>query len=250
MRQKGFIHILLLLIIMIIGIGTLGYFAYQNGQIKRANRNSTITPTSTTTNETQKVVKTYNDPDNLFSFDYSSNVSLDFDETEIDKLVLSVFVKDLNNYEDIPLGFDKETALADQKSLENNQFGNTFGNSSVSNSRKVITIDGIRGKDYIILRQLDAYDIEFSHFFITFKDNKQIVLVLRAPNGFDPSKIDGMSKYFTKVSEVNSPDIFMWESEEAEKLLVSDLQDKKAPPPIQTWYDTYSQILSTFKFTK
>lgn len=48
MRQKGFVHILLLVFIVVIGVGTLGYYSWKMGLIKNKFREPpALTPTTT-----------------------------------------------------------------------------------------------------------------------------------------------------------------------------------------------------------
>src|SRR5688572_250192 len=44
--QRGFAHILLLLVVVIVGIGAVGFYAYKNGQVKKEGSPGLIvTPT-------------------------------------------------------------------------------------------------------------------------------------------------------------------------------------------------------------
>ncbi len=56
--QRGFIHIFLLILIVIVGIGAIGYFAYKNGRIN-------LTPSNIPLSSPTPIIQTY---DNFSNF--------------------------------------------------------------------------------------------------------------------------------------------------------------------------------------
>ena len=67
--SKGFVQIFILIILVLVGVGGIGYYAYKNGQIKFPPQNTTPINPSPTPDPTA-VWKVYNDPEGKFSFKY------------------------------------------------------------------------------------------------------------------------------------------------------------------------------------
>ena len=58
-NQKGFEHIFLLIVIVLVGIGGIGYFAVKNGQIKTTSQKANLISPSPTTKDNASDWKTY-----------------------------------------------------------------------------------------------------------------------------------------------------------------------------------------------
>ena len=71
--QKGFVHILVLIIIVLIGIAGIGYFAFKNGQVKIPLQNIPISPTPFTTQIDTSSWKTYTNTKYSYQVKYPDN---------------------------------------------------------------------------------------------------------------------------------------------------------------------------------
>lgn len=79
MKQKGFTHILLILVVAV-GIGALGYFAYKNGQIKLVQQENSLLPSPA--KDLTKDWKIYTNNKYGFEFKYPPNNKLEVREVE------------------------------------------------------------------------------------------------------------------------------------------------------------------------
>lgn len=230
--QHKLVWIIIVVLLLIVD-GVAGFF------LGKATTKPVAAPVQTEIKNTEW--ETYVDPSNTFLFRYPQTVSLNGDNKSDDGLNLYVQTKDLENYSDEPMGYDLETALTDKKSLKNNQTGYLFG--GVPESAKLVTFSGVNGKTFMTLRLLEVCDVRFDRSLVIYKNNQQILLGLSVSNSSALAK--KIPQYFTNDTN-NCGDTPVWKSDST---LVTDLITHKAPKPVQDWYDTFDQILSTFKFT-
>ena len=71
-NKRGFVHILLLIVIVLIGIAGISYFAYKNGQVNIPSQNTSTSPTPTASEETENW-KTYTSTNLNISFKYPND---------------------------------------------------------------------------------------------------------------------------------------------------------------------------------
>ena len=95
-HQKGFAHLILIVVILVVGLGTGGYFIYQNLQTKRelppqqeiptpapTDNPTTISPVDELTFEQDQMLdwKTYKSEEMSFSIKYPQDLSLNFEDS-------------------------------------------------------------------------------------------------------------------------------------------------------------------------
>lgn len=187
--------------------------------------------------------KTYTSTDNLFSFVYPSEVNIstvsNFLPIPFHDNELYVREQNMDSLTDGTMNYDKDTAIADQKSLQSGDFGEKALDFAVSASQKVINVGGINAKTFMVLGRFVVGDITLERIVILYKNNKQIILNLKGPTRVFISDSPQYFSYSNRVSSWINTDAFY-----------RALESHKGPPAAQKWYDDFDQILSTFEFLK
>jgi hypothetical protein len=185
--------------------------------------------------------KTYVDPKSGYELKYPGELLLNGEQKGSDRLVLYIKSKDMNNYEDEPMGFDLQTATSEKTALENGTYGST-NDQNFPNARKVIRIGNLYGKTDISFQEIEVCNVQFTRRLIFFHNNYQIIISLMAPASYT----DKMPEYFTADS-VNCGGSPVWKSPEKFYL---DIVDKKAPKIALDWYNLFDEIIATIKLTE
>lgn len=172
---------------------------------------------------------------------YPQNVALDINMPTGEKYSLIIRIKDLNNYNQDPMGYDLSTALFDQHSLKNREYGSKIFGQNYPNSRELAVVGNTYGKKYLSLQEFDVCDVQFTRVLIFYKNDHQITLFFRAPT----SLAKELPAYFTYDSQ-NCGQSPLWKDGEK---FHQDLLSKTAPQPALDWYYLFDQIVENIRFT-
>ena len=154
MRQKGFAHLFLIIGVVLVAMGAIGYLAYQNAQLSKEANNtvptaakSTPLPTSNVTQESKEneTWNTYTHPKYNYSFDYPSDWQVEMaGYSTLEPNGFPYVSKQDGSYQSITFNYDKETetnkmSLSGSKKMTINnldayKFEGIFGGDSVLNS--------------------------------------------------------------------------------------------------------------------
>lgn len=254
-EPKQNVIFLFLIVAAVLLIGFMGYLAIQNYRLQsKAPKSPNRLPVSLGT-QPENIAETlptrvpkqyapetanwqvYTAGNDLFTLRYPAEVVLQ-PPTEIgDKFPLYINVKNLANYNDEEGGFDKTSALSDKAALDKNEFGSLFGSAEAG--RNIINIRNLNGKTFTVLRQQYVCDIQFSRYFVTYKNNQQIIIRMVIPNKVEQAK--KMPAYFDLASE-NCAGAPEWKAEDA---FMADVIGKKAPAVALSWYTLFDKIVGT-----
>jgi len=233
-KNNWLISIVFLVVGILIGVG--GILAYQ--KYVAAKPVAVASPTPVATIDPTASWKTYTDPSGQFSLKYPSSVNLNAEAKNSTANTLSIQVTPVNKITDMPLGFDKATAIADIASLSKGEFGKSI-NFGIPESEKVFKVGDTYGKTFTTLQVLEVCDVRFTRTAIIYYKNYQIMMTYIGPK----SLIEASPNYFTDSQAGCGAKI--WKEGNT---FYSDVASGKAPQAAQDWFDTFDQVLSTFKF--
>lgn len=189
--RSGFAHIFLIIVVVIAGVGALGYFAYKNGQINNLSRESTtsssVTPLASVI-DTSKW-KSFEDVESGISFKYPENWTADqapgfsfpvflkspkeeFYVVRVYQVKNSDLDKELgtdatiNSRQDPSIHINRDIKIADKKSV---QVTGKYKDSDLIKGGFVVTMIQ-HGSDVIkVVLDYDSYSKEYSQILSTFK---------------------------------------------------------------------------------
>jgi hypothetical protein len=177
-----------------------------------------------------------------FSFQHDSSIQVT--QTQLDTYPhIMVQANSLDQYEDAPGGFTLQNALADQQALAENKLADIGIDWPVKSSEKLTPLTAqINAREFLVLSRFDACDVTFERKLIFYHQNHQIILSYIG----DPQLITTAPSYST-THEENCGSSPIWDFDSnAQSRLATALTTTTAPPEIQTWYDSFNFILSTF----
>lgn len=160
------------------------------------------------------------------------------------KMQLLVEIIDINDLPDdpSPMGMDKPTVLAEQKALEQWNFGEE-PDFLVSNSKKVIEISTwVNAKEYMVLSRFDVCDVTFERVLRFYRDDHLVKVTL----SWLSSKIIDENPDFFTTDETNCWPNKMWDFQWDDQVL-QDFYDKVSnhkTTGVQTnnWYNVFDLI--------
>jgi hypothetical protein len=189
--------------------------------------------------------KTYTDSIVGFTFKYPNDTTENITKGTTG-LTLGVTIKDLNTMTDMPLGYDKATALKDKAALAIGDPSTNIG-MAVKNSFKILNIDGALAKESTILGILEVCDIRFNRQAIIYKDNYQIILSW----GYAGSGIQENNPSYFKIDSsvcvLDGESVKMWKDM---GIFYADLAAGKTDSVSQNWFTNFDGIIKTFQFTQ
>lgn len=266
-KQKSWLIIGLAILVFFL-LGTTGYLAYQNYQLKQEVAQKQPTPTplpeltkqpeipSPTLTEGSTINwKTYQDSQQRFSFKYPVNTPINIKNSMLSHveekanmellLIVESFDSILANQTNekiaafYNLGYDYETAKRDYESLQKCEYGE-FVDFAWQDSKRVVRLDNMFAKTFTVLGRFDAGDIAFERRAIFYPDNQsRAILILYGP---EDKIISENLQYFNGSS---------WDYNDNEDYgankFYQNLQSNQASESTEKWYTTFDQILSTFK---
>lgn len=187
--------------------------------------------------------QTFSNEEVGFEFKHPSSFQLStesaFSLTEPTIYIWSEKIEGMN----APLGYTEENLRSDVVELEGGNFGDSLDFSNKS-SERVVVIDGKNAKDYLVFRRFETCDMTMERTLIFYKDDFITRMVVSLPVSVIEEK---MSEYIIFNSEECSG-YSQWDYSKRDRL-ASILIQQKADPDVQSWYNTFDQILSTFRFT-
>jgi len=186
-------------------------------------------------------LNTYSDFGAGFTLKYPSALPLR-DECSLErKLRIGIDTNKIDLLPDeFPLGYGKETALNDQKLLNQGRFGENI-DWPLEISKKVIKIGDKYGKSFVVLGRFEVTDITFERKIIFYNNGYQIEITLYGPTN-EIIECPEMSQYFT----FDSAGERQWEWENKKKFY-QDLISNKAPNVAQDWYNIFDEIVKTIE---
>jgi len=175
-----------------------------------------------------------------FELKYPHNVSM---EKEEGKMFLSVNIMDIDEMEEeAPLGFGKKMALANQKSLEDKEYGKSV-DFQLENSKKVRELSLTNAQEFMVLTRFEVCDVAFERKLYFFNNNQQVVITLKTDK---ENILKEMPEYF-KLNKENCGEEQIWNFDLQETFynnLVNEVGSKTA----LEWFKTFDEIVDTIKF--
>jgi len=238
----------LLVFLLLVALGVIGYFGWQNYQLKLEKEVADVQPEPSPAVEIDGTAdwETYEDKLLGFSFKYPIDVKLsDLIKSSEEKIQLNVLVTPVDELADAaPFGYTKATALSDRESLKNGKFGKHL--QGLRESHEVIKIvDDVNAKVFTILQEIEVCNVQFVRKAIFYYKGNQIILSFSAPKD---NIISENSEYFS-TEPANCGEMTIWSTDDNSPLrFYQALAAGQTVGQSQYWYDTFNQILSTFKF--
>lgn len=242
-----------LVFLFLVFTGAASYFAYENYQLKKESKKVVQpTPSPAVEQPTPTVNpiadwKTYTDSKVGFTFKYPDSVVLysgeNYDKNK--ETVLSVVVDNINSLEDeLPFNQGKMAALKDRELLEKGEYGLTLG-VDFERSHEVKKLDGINSKRSLSLAGLDVCTVYFNRTLYFYKGDYRILISYLGPKEIIIG--DNPDYFLLENKECGSFPIWNFSNNSFE-LFYTDLIKGSTSKSANNWYDSFDQILSTFKF--
>jgi hypothetical protein len=170
--------------------------------------------------------------------------SVFFDDKNADALYkLSISAEKIKTLEGT-MGFNKETALKNQKSLNNGEYG-TEVDWPLEVSKKVVNLGDITAQEFMVLGRFEVCSVSFIRTLYFFNDDNQVVISLSGP---EDMIVKTMPEYFT-TDPANCGEQKIWDFEKQAQFY-NDLADNKGSVIAQEWFDSFSKIIKTINFKK
>lgn len=238
--------ITLIAVIVIGGAFAAWYYLIGPG---KAVESSTATTTTTAPVDETADWKTYTNTVKNFSFKYpkdwteSTNST---DKTKVTTVTVQVIVEKISDIGSVPSGYDTTTALKDQAALKNNDPSTPIA-QAVSSSYKMLKITGAVGKEFVILGQIDATDVQLVREAMIYTDDGYRIRIMADYNNDTLLETNNSSYFKADASGVKGAENQkMWNNKDQ---FYTDLVAGKTDSLTQTWYKNFTTSLSTFKFT-
>jgi len=180
--------------------------------------------------------------DNLmagFTIKYPHSVS--FDNKNADSFYkLSISAEKIETLEGT-MGFNKETALKNQESLNNGDYG-TDVDWPLEVSKKVVDLGNVNAQEFMVLGRFEVCSVSFIRTLYFFNGDNQIVISLSGPEN---EIVETMPEYFT-TDPANCGEQKIWDFEKQAQFYI-DLADNKGSVVAQEWFDTFAKIITTIE---
>ncbi|GEM_PF-2693771 len=169
-------------------------------------------------------------------------------------IVLSLKIKKIEDFdEEAPSGFDKNNILKHKQELEQGKLSEKYIDwKPVEDSQRIVKLNqNIYADEFFISGRFVTDDVTFEKSLIFYLKNYFIYFKLNGPN---KNIITDNPKYFIDLEKefcttCDELEIKMWDYEnKAQKNFYKDLVSDKEMGSANQWFNTFDQILSTFKF--
>lgn len=271
MRQKGFAPIIILLSLILVGV--LGYIAYTtNRNANTETTNKTPEPAATQQTTIPVPIKTpaflptdppmqitptprsvggktiFTDANTGLSLSYPSFINLYTTGQNIpedNNFSLAIWIRKVDSLNsDYPLySGNKDNAIAEMKSLENGEFGAPI-DFEFDSSKKVIKIEDLNAKTYVLFGRFDTCSIAFERTLRFYSNGYQIEITLAGP----PDEItNSMPQYFEDYGGSTC-----WKADSDPHSMAAfykSLVNRSASEVTLKWYDTFDSIINSIKLS-
>jgi len=217
----------------------------QISELKEAQKTQETTTQETTIKETNTPVantnsdwQTYEDKNSGFSLKYPKTIPFKNQPGE-DYLSLSVESRKINSL-DYPMGYDKETALNDEKELAKGNYGKG-PDSPLSVSKKIKNLGFGYGQDFVVLSRIDTCDVTFERKLVFYRNGYQIIVTL---NGNKDNIISNNSEYFKTDQACGNDKIWNFEKQTQ---FYKNLQANILSIDAKNWFNLFDDIVNTIK---
>jgi hypothetical protein len=200
---------------------------------------------------------TYINKESGFSVKYPENISITvqnsgkfeskgeilfISEKEDSLINLTIYIDDLENIPDVPMRYNKESALQEKANLDQGKIG---GGIDWARDLELKNIGNDFGEKFIVLSRFEISDITFERMFLLFHNNFRLIIKLDA-NGLRKDVFKTMPEYFHKMDNCSGYDCMSWNSEgKSYEDFGSLLKSGKANKIIQDWYNLFDSIIGT-----
>jgi len=247
-KPKKFIFIILIIFTIALGAtgGVFGYQYVQKQKLFQTQPSPTpVVQQPSPSPDPTEGWETYTNETFRFSLQYPQDVKLtDSFKYSEDEIILSVQNAPIDEITDFTFNYTKATALSDKISLEKGIFGIHL--QGLKESEEVVKIsDNIYAKVFTILQELEACNVQFIRKAIFYYKDNQIILTLSAPK----EKIISENKEYFSTNQANCGLSNIWPiNDDSPQRFYQALKGNKTSNLSQYWFNTFDQILSTFKF--
>lgn len=204
------------------------------------SQSSTTTSDETVADDEKADWETYTNEEYGFSFQYPNDVT----SNEFSDQYFSVIVNNINTIEDMPMGYDKESAIADKEALADGDVSAEFFGMAIEDSYKLLDIEDALAKEFTILSQLEVCDVQFRREAVIYKDNYQIILDLVSNE--EDKIINNNAGYFKSDPTVCGTSKLWSDADGFYDKLTSGTSDSVS----QKWFTNFDKIIATFEFAE
>jgi hypothetical protein len=210
------------------------------------NNDSNLSPEVDINNGSAKAIEDetdlwiyYENEEAEFSIKYPHNISMDI-EDQVD-FYLSITNQDVESLEGT-MGYNKETAEKNVKSLENGEYGEGV-DFPLEVSKKVREIMGVNAQEFMVLGRFEICDLRLERKLYFFNNDQQIVITLIVAKD---NIISDHPEYLT-VNEDNCGKDMIWDFEKQDQFY-QNLEEGNLSGLTQEWFDVFDEIVDTIEF--
>jgi hypothetical protein len=239
------IFLVLFLVSLAVGMGI--YIGFQKGLFqKKTSTGQTETPTpSVSTASQNRIVAgsdwlTFRDEKAGFTLKYPPTVHMnEWPDEGSTQSTLGVSVEKIDDIpEEMPLGQDRKTALADREALLQGK-AQTIGDFAASDA--LVRIGSTyNGRMTSVLSRFEICSIIFSRSLVYYPNNYQVTISLSG----DEEQITKDMPEFFKIDPTNCGEMTMW-NRDIMGTFMPTLAEGKGKGAGQLWYDTFDAIIKT-----
>lgn len=173
-----------------------------------------------------------------FSLKYPQNITM---EKEVGLEVLSVEVTKIDELEGT-MGFNEVTALLNQESLANGEYGKDV-DWPLEESKKIVKVGNTNGQDFLVLSRFEVCNVTFERKLYFFNNDYQVVVTL---TGQKEAIINEDADYF-KEDTLNCGEDKIWGTDQQinfyQKLSTGETRESS-----QQWYKDFDRLVATISF--
>ncbi len=154
-------------------------------------------------------------------------------------LLLDVKINKIEDLADQTLGYDKETALKDEKALKEGSFGEII-DFPYEASKKVTKIGDINAKDFIVFQRFEVCDVVFERKLIFYNNGYQVIITLSANKDH---MVQSMPEFFVK-DEANCGDLvwIMKDNKSSQDDFYKALQSGSESELAKNWMSSFDLV--------
>jgi hypothetical protein len=179
----------------------------------------------------------HEDKNTGFNLKYPHDITFN-DKNNKNGINLLVEVDKIDSLEST-MGYNKETALKNKKSLSDGNFGESV-DFPQNVSKKISLVDGVSAQDFLVLSRFEVCNVTFERKLYFFVEDFQVLITLSGPTeGF----VDALDDYLA-IDTVNCGNQKIWTNDSQNKFY-EDLKSVSAPESVQYWYDVFDKIIKT-----
>ncbi len=141
------------------------------------------------------------------------------------------------------MGYNRETALKNQKALQDGEYGDSV-DFALDASQRVRPIDGTSAQEFMVLGRFEVCDVTFERKLYFFNNDHQVVITLLGSQ----DEIMQSSSVFFATDNNNCGDMMIWDFEKQDDFYRT-LSRGNGSEVAQNWFNDFDAIIDTLSLS-